>query len=198
MLRKELLSKEWMEQAKKAYTASKPYPHLRIEEVLEPMAFDALLQALQGCEFTHKESDLFSLAQTTDLAENPSPIIKEFVEYVNGEEFREWIKELTGQQATYADAFGAIYQDTDYLLCHDDQLEDRKVAYILYLTTLEEDEGGKLALYTDKDGHPDKATKRYEPVENSMTLFTVTDTSWHEVEEVREASRVSIGGWLRG
>lgn len=38
---------------------------------------------------------------------------------------------------------------TDYLLCHDDQLENRKIAFILYLTESDwsNEDGGQLELF---------------------------------------------------
>ena len=40
----------------------------------------------------------------------------------------------------------------DYLLCHDDQLEGRRFAYILYLTPdWEESDGGSLQLFNSKE-----------------------------------------------
>lgn len=42
----------------------------------------------------------------------------------------------------------------DYLLCHDDQLENRKIAFILYLTENEwsEKDGGQLELFKCDSG----------------------------------------------
>ena len=45
--------------------------------------------------------------------------------------------------------FGAKYCTTDYLLCHDDELEGRRVAFIMYLVPedWEENDGGLLELF---------------------------------------------------
>lgn len=182
----------------KKYQEAKPYPHIQISEFLREDKFEELVRALSQLSFTHKESDLFSLAQTPELATVDDETIQSFLTFMNSQELRDWFEQVTGVSTNPGklDCFGAIYQDSDYLLCHDDQLEERKIAWILYLTTLTVDQGGALALYTDNNG-PDKKVKAYQPIANSIAFFTVSPKSWHEVEEVTdETSRVSIGGWL--
>ncbi len=196
-----VLEADFLERERERYAAAEPFPHANIQQVLRDDRLHELEDALATQEFVHKESDLFSFAQTDDLGGMEQPVLKEFVSFLNSEEFRYWIAQLTGVSTTPGrlDCFGAIYQDTDYLLCHDDRLADRKVAFIIYLTTLEDEEGGALALFTDNDGHPGTRVTAYPPVRNSMSLFTVSDKSWHEVEEVTEETyRVTVGGWLCG
>mgnify|MGYP003342408719 CR=1 FL=1 len=50
------------------------------------------------------------------------------------------------------DLFASLYQDTDFLLPHDDKLESRKIAFIIYLSNLEKKDGGEV-LELDLDGH---------------------------------------------
>lgn len=200
-MNEELLSEEWMKNASLQYRNATPFAHIQIQDILQEEKLEALEEALSQHEFMHKESDLFSLAQTPALQELKDPIIQSWIAFLNSPEFRNWIEQLTSVTTTpgLLDAFGAIYMDTDYLLPHDDQLDDRKIAYIFYLTTLDKQEGGALVLYTDKDGHPDKIVKSYQPQRNALNLFTVTEHSWHEVQEVTaDVHRVSVGGWLRG
>ncbi|RZC32276.1 prolyl 3-hydroxylase sudestada1, partial [Asbolus verrucosus] len=62
----------------------------------------------------------------------------------------------------------SLYSNTDYLLVHDDQREDRMVAFILYLTGSdgwEECKGGALQLLSkDADGQPSKVAKNVAEV----------------------------------
>ena len=187
-------------QLAKKYQNAKPYPHLQLADFLEENQFTQLVEALSQLPFEHKENDLFSLAQTPALQSVDDKTIQSFIDFMNSQETREWFKEVTGVTTTPGelDIFGAIYQDTDYLLPHDDQLEDRKVAWILYLTTLTQEQGGALALYSDEEQLPKEKIKAYQPIANSIAFFTVSPESWHEVEEVTaDVSRVSIGGWLK-
>lgn len=197
----EYLSDEWIADAAKRYADARPFPHANIPDFLRKDRFAELVEASARREYEHKESDLFSLAQTADLSKDSKGPIALFARFLNSDQFRGWINKLTGvvTRPGALDLFGAVYGDTDYLLCHDDQLEDRKIAFILYLTTLATEDGGALALYADTDGHPDEKAASYRPVENTLNLFTVSPVSWHEVEEVTgETQRVSLGGWLRG
>src|SRR3989344_9386754 len=82
------------------------------------------------------------------------------------------------------DLFCSLYQDTDYLLVHDDQLKGRKIAFMIYLNDLTEKDGGALALYDNKDKVPNKITKIVLPRLNSFVFFEVSPISFHSVEEV--------------
>lgn len=44
------------------------------------------------------------------------------------------------------DLTSSVYKYTDYLLCHDDELEDRRIAFVLYLTEFDAHDGGTLEL----------------------------------------------------
>lgn len=193
------LDEDWRAQAQQRYLDATPYPHMQLEDFLQEEKYEALVDALSDLEFAHKENDLFSLAQTPDLKSVDDKTIQSFIDFMNSQQLRDWFADVTGEQTTPGklDCFGAIYEDSDYLLCHDDRLEDRKIAFILYLTTLTEEQGGALALFTDSDGLPNKKAKAYQPVANSIAFFTVNKKSWHEVEEVTDDTfRVSAGGWL--
>lgn len=192
--------KENVNELKQEYKNAQPFPHIQISEFLGQDAFEKLVHSLSNEQFEHKENDLFSLAQTQALQNSQDETIQEFITFMNSKQLREWMKKLTDVQTTPGelDIFGAIYQDTDYLLPHDDQLEDRKIAWILYLTTLTPEQGGALALYDEQEKMPNNTIKAYQPIANSLALFTVSPESWHEVEEVTDQThRVSIGGWLK-
>ena len=79
------------------------------------------------------------------------------------------------------------------LLCHDDELEGRRIAYILYL--VEEDwvssDGGNLELFdVNESKQPDKIVTSLVPQWNSLAFFAVTPTSFHQVSLRRRLSRV--------
>ena len=47
---------------------------------------------------------------------------------------RDWLQQATGIELDdTVDMFCARYDHTDYLSCHDDELEGRRIAYIFYL-----------------------------------------------------------------
>lgn len=96
----------------------------------------------------------------------------------------------------------ACYSDTDYLLCHDDNMGDRRIAFILYLSeNWESIDGGALELFdTDEHGLPRNVVQSLVPEYNSLVFFEVTENSYHQVAEVvsPDKCRWSISGWFHG
>lgn len=183
------------------FKKAKPFPHVLIENLLSEDDAKRLQSALQNEVFTEKDSDLFHLWQTSDLESAKQPTLQEFYSFLKSREFAEFMRRLTGiaVEPSALDVAGSLYKDTNYLLCHDDKVEDRKVAYIYYLSEdFGEDDGGALALLEDVKGKPGKVAKRYYPQWNSLMVFAVSSRSWHAVEEViGKKSRYAIGGWLK-
>lgn len=198
-INKKYLEKPYLVKLNKFYKTAKPFPHIQLKDLIRKEVFKKLYDALTNVEFLRKESDLFSYNQTNDLTDSNEPVIKEFYDLLKSREFKDWLDEITGELIYYGkiDGFGASYTNTDHLLCHDDKYQQRKIAYILYMNSLKPTQGGRLIFYTDKKGHPYKKVKTYAPEQNTLILFTVTQKTWHEVEEVTtNASRLTIGGWF--
>jgi Rps23 Pro-64 3,4-dihydroxylase Tpa1-like proline 4-hydroxylase len=181
------------------YGTQQPYPHAAIENFLNPKKAKLLEKALRTHRFERKESDLFTFWQTTDLRDSDNPVIKEFLAVMASDEVREWLKAITGIRVKSLDAMGVIYRDTDRLLCHDDELEDRKIAYILNLSDgFTNNDGGALAILdSDTKGRPKSVVRRIMPKHNTFAFFTVSKKSHHVVEEVlAPKDRLTIGGWF--
>ena len=55
---------------------------------------------------------------------------------------------------TQVDLFSALYGPTDHLLCHNDELQDRRVAFILYLVDRDwaVEDGGLLEFFDTEEG----------------------------------------------
>ena len=85
----------------------------------------------------------------------------------------------------------------DYLLFHDDVVEGRSIAYIVYLTDLSPKDGGALRLYDIKK--PLNPAKHIYPKFNTFACFKVSSKSLHDVEEIKsKKQRLTIGGWFYG
>ena len=88
------------------------------------------------------------------------------------------------------------------MLCHDDQLEDRQIAFIFYLTNSDWDcskDGGALELFNANEKKECKnVVRKLNPSRNSFSFFEVSPVSFHQVGEVlrREGGRLSINGWF--
>src|SRR3989344_4287290 len=164
------------------FKSAKPFSHIIIPHFLKK-------------EKLHKkESDLFQFSQTRDLSHSPN--MAPFVQFLYSPQFINLMIEMTGfsLKSRPIDIHATLYQDTDYVLCHDDKLEGRKIAYLLYLTDVA---SGNLELLGSKNGMPTNVLKRIRPKKNLFVAFEVSKKSFHQVSEVEgNDQRLAIGGWF--
>ncbi|NWX92040.1 OGFD1 hydroxylase, partial [Nothoprocta pentlandii] len=125
------------------------------------------------------------------------------------QQFRAWLSAVTRiPLEPEVDLSCARYEYTDVLLCHDDELEGRRIAFILYLVPpWEKSDGGTLDLYsTDEHFQPKEIVKSLVPSWNTLAFFEVSPVSFHQartciwVSEVlsKEKCRLSVSGWFHG
>ncbi|CAG2060033.1 unnamed protein product [Timema podura] len=146
------------------------------------------------------ETDLFKFCQSSALAsagkDTPVSALVQFLERV----LRGLVEEVTGLTLDGAvTSTMSLYGYTDYLLCHDDRQNNRKIAFIWYLTeNWREEYGGHLDLFDSKGGYPTEIVRSILPEENSLVFFEVCDRSFHQVSEVltRSKPRLSVNGWF--
>jgi prolyl 3-hydroxylase /prolyl 3,4-dihydroxylase len=176
------------------HLSNHPFPHIIIDNFLTEKELREALGAMRTLPFEKKESDLFSFEQSPDLTASNHPGISGVREHLQkimpllSDEFHVQLKSI--------DMSAIRYTDTSYLLCHDDRLETRAVAYIVYLTDLKRSEGGTLLLRSSKK--PYKPIVKINPKKNRLVLFKVGSNSWHEVEEIKgeNAIRLALSGWM--
>ena len=195
------LNLEIIEKYKKDYDESIPFKNLNLREFLKDDMLEKLIEQVMEIDFEYKISDLFQFAQSLDFEYLDYDLLKDFKKFLKSEEFIGYIEYITDLKlSNNVDCMGSIYSDTDYLLCHDDELDGRKIAFILYLTSLEKKDGGQLYLYDSDENTntPVNIIKKIFPNKNQLTLFEVTEKSFHEVGEItsEDKLRVSISGWF--
>lgn len=149
-----------------------------------------------------KNNDLYKFTQTPDLKSSDKPHISSLRDFLYGD-FRKWLTDVTGIPLNETvDMGSSTYKHTDVLLCHDDELEGRRIAYILYLVpSWEASDGGTLDLFnTDKNGQPKNIVRSLVPQWNTFAFFEVSPISFHQVAEVlsKDKTRLSINGWFHG
>src|SRR3989344_4585203 len=132
-----------------SFQSSTPFPFLELSQFFHPDKATALPKALSTEKFYPKEADLFQFTQTNDLVSTANSVLQEFRNFLSSPEFVYYLQQLTGTKCLVRkiDMAGTLYEDTDFLLCHDDQLEHRAIAFFYYLSDLPIENGGTLNLY---------------------------------------------------
>lgn len=179
-----------------AFQTAQPFPHLILPDLFSEEKVIPAVQAIQQLSFFPKAADLFQFKQSEDFSGIPQPTLQDFRDMLRSPEFMLFIEKITGVQLKKGviDLAASLYQDTDFLLCHDDRLENRALAFILYFSTLTKDQGGALCFYDAQEN----LVKKILPTWNTLVLFRVSKKSLHAVEEVIDAQRLAVGGWYHG
>lgn len=202
------------------YRSAQPYRHGLISDLCVPGFLNKVLDEVKNnSKVTFKESDLFRVYQSIDLANlspgtdlaKSMPSLMSLRTALYSDQFRSFVEKaadlqpgtLTGQ----VDCAANCHTRGCHLLCHDDVIGTRKVSYIIYLTDPEDawsdEDGGRLELYESveqEDGTKVPAPfpiKTILPSFNSLAYFVVTPgVSFHSVQEVFcDKPRLSIQGW---
>lgn len=182
---------------------NEPFFCCQLPTFLENETFlNDLKDELLNLKFYEKNNDLYKFHQSDDLKETKSPYISALRTFLYTN-FREWVQDVTGFNLSMTmDMNCARYDYTDTLLCHDDMLEGRKIAYIFYLVpTWKDGDGGTLDLFnSDEKGEPSTLAKSILPEWNNLVFFAVSPRSFHQVSEVltEDKTRLSISGWFYG
>lgn len=177
------------------FTKAKPFKNIELKDFFDAEKLVLVVQSLISEKFIEKESDLFKFMQTNDLASSKHTTLLAFREFLCSSSFISFMQDITGLKlkSGIIDIAGTLYRDSDYLLCHDDQLESRKIAFMIYLSDLASKEGGSLDLLSTTY----KPIVKIIPKFNTVAFFEVSPISFHEVSEVLvDKQRLAIGGWF--
>uniref|UniRef100_A0A2D4P115 Prolyl 3-hydroxylase OGFOD1 n=1 Tax=Micrurus surinamensis TaxID=129470 RepID=A0A2D4P115_MICSU len=180
-----------------------PFPHCVIPDFIPNKDFlEELRRELLSLDFHEKCNDLYKFKQSDDLKKRGGPHVAA-LRKILFEEFRSWLSDvILIELDPTIDLSCAKYEYTDTLLCHDDELEGRRIAFILYLVPpWEKQDGGTLDLFcTDDHVQPLQIVKSLVPSWNSLAFFEVSPVSFHQVSEVvsKEKCRLSVSGWFHG
>jgi len=182
---------------------SKPFRICRISNFLKNERFIENLKCeLENHDHKRKVTDLYQFEKTDDLF-GASDYCSQMLHKSFQKDLASWMERNTNIKLNKTISMSsARYYETDYLLCHDDNMGDRRIAYILYLSKgWTEEDGGALELFdTDEHGSPNKVVRSLIPEYNSLIFFEVVENSYHQVAEVitDDKCRWSINGWFHG
>lgn len=115
-----------------------PFPHFQLKDFIQNIELVRHLQKeLKEARYYRNENDLNSLSQTIDLKSfdvEKYPYLCGFRRFM-GITVRDFLSNATGFELNSQVAItGSKYSNTDLLLPHDDSLDFRKIAFVLYLT----------------------------------------------------------------
>lgn len=161
-----------------------PFVHYVQPGFLSSEEHEAASSAYEKLEFYEKHTDLFHFFQTNELCMHRK--MRFFVEKIE-----RWIKSIyRTRKKTWMNVFASLYFKNDYLLCHDDLVENRKFAFSYYL----DDFGtGELVFY---GGDAVEEAKRIRVEKNLLVVFEVSPASFHEVDTCETDGRKAITGWF--
>lgn len=181
-----------------------PFKHCIVKKLLKDDShLDNVCQEVLKLPFNPMLNDLYSCQQCCVAeANNSHPAINSIVNFIKGP-LRAFVQNVTDKKFSDKMTITASqYKYTDRLLCHDDNLHDRSVAFIFYLCKdWSEQDGGSLDLFDcDSRNQPKNVVKSIFPSYGSFAFFEVTHNSYHQVSEIinPKSVRLSINGWYHG
>lgn len=162
-------------------TYESPYFHRIIDNFLPDHLFAKMQKMYSEFKFNEIQTDLFKFLQTNELSQDLD-FFKDQLDTI--------FSQYTSLDDRYYDIFASYYRKGDYLLCHDDLIDNRVYAFTFYLSDFE---SGDLILYEN-----DCCTinKRVGIKSNRLVIFKVGSKSFHEVDICRMDGRSAFTGWF--
>ena len=204
-------SEEFLTKTRHAFDSKQSNEHLNCDttptfmlpDFIDSQSAHLVREEILSLNYVKRENDLFSFQQSQDLRSIESGILMKLKQTIYSPEFISTLESLTGIELTgQIDLASQIYEQGDHLLCHDDRMGTRRIAFIYYLVDedWEVSDGGRLHFMDNIDGFAlNKVIKSIVPKFNQICFFPVSDCSFHQVEEVLSSKRrVAIAGWFHG
>lgn len=133
-----------------------------------------LREEMYELDWNNRNMDLYEFYQSKDLKYLLNYKYLQLIYTFLKTNVIKWVSELCHIEFSDISATCSLYNNTDYLLVHDDQREDRKIAFILYLTGpngWSKSKGGALQLFNkDENGHPCKVVREIFPSNNQLVF----------------------------
>ncbi|KAI0036032.1 nuclear protein [Vararia minispora EC-137] len=223
----DLLHPNTIQRLNASYRDSEPFKYALIEKLFRDDLLEKVKdECLSEIAFTQKETDIYRVHQTGDLASlsylTPDqvallPNLLKVRDALYSPKFRQFIRTVTGcgpLSGSKQDMSVNTYKKGCHLLNHDDVIGTRRVSYILYMPLphfqmWQPSWGGALELYPVVPGpsgvfEPAPVpSKSIPPSWNQFVFFEVQPgRSFHSVEEVVVGEgedgrqRLSISGWF--
>jgi hypothetical protein len=182
------------------WRAATPFPHIVIDDVLDPADLDTLMAVLDEGPVEGAVGDLFAFEATAP--EPTTPGLRELRDRF-ASELAPVLARIGGRPVARVDMRAYAYRPGHYLLPHTDHQDGlgRIYAYAFYLPSPEPPIDGALELFSCRldDGAQLIAiasAKQILPRANRLVVFEVGARSLHQVREVLGGLRISLAGWF--
>lgn len=183
------------------WAATRPFPHVVIDDVVAEATLATLLQAVAGEPHWPNRGEIYDFMASAETVAHPTLLALQ--DELGSPEMLAAIRTISGRPVTRADLRSYVYVPGSYLLPHADSRASigRMVAFAYYIHT-RGCEGGELELFACEMAGDQVLSARSEvvlaPRDNRLVLFDVTHASLHQVREVLAGNRVSLTGWFLG
>jgi len=173
------------------YRKQTPFPHIHLENFLEPGIARALMQEFPSAEssawiqYKHHNENKMGLPKRELFPERLGQVVDEF----NSPDFLAWLSELTGIPGLVSDETlegGGLHQSArggflnvhaDFTVHHHHKNWRRRINLILYLNEGWQPEwGGSLELW---DAGMTRSVASYPPLLNHAVIFNTDEDSFH-------------------
>jgi len=190
---------------------SLPYDYLFFSGGQTRLATEAQMAALTPEQRRQLQQELNDMARQgvgylyggyrmeNERLEKAPAILRELFDFMNSDSMLSLVRHITGISEVYcADGHFTRFVPGNFLTRHSDNVvaEQRRVAYVLNLTSTWHPDWGGLLQFFEQDGTPRDA---WEPRFGSLSLFDVRHV--HSVTYIApwaEAPRLSLTGWFKG
>jgi Rps23 Pro-64 3,4-dihydroxylase Tpa1-like proline 4-hydroxylase len=196
MIRPDLLNQT--EELRRAFTTADPFPHLTLDDFLEPGACQALMEQFPAFNPAQARGDSGAVGRKAAFPKMTElgPAYAAFDRWIQSSEFLDWLSRATGipkllYDPEYVGGGAHLNLEGQELDAHVDfnyhprtQLH-RRLNLILYLNP-EWDEawGGSLELHSDPRS-PGNRVELAPPLVNRCVIFETSERSWHGFPVIR-------------
>ncbi|VEU20017.1 DEKNAAC100445 [Brettanomyces naardenensis] len=212
-----LFTPEYIADLKHRIETSGPYHWGSIADLIDNQVLrNVRKEILQEIHFTKKETDIYKVFQSGDLANLSGlseelrkrlPSLYKVRSALYSKAFRDLVSNVTGcgkLSGVKMDISIHLYNKTCHLLTHDDVIGSRRVSYILYMPDPDKkwkpSDGGALRLFDSIVPNVPKSDPcaQLTPQFDQIAFFHVQPgLSFHDVEEVLASKqRLSLQGWF--
>ncbi len=183
------------------WAAARPFPHVVIDDVVDPTTLATLLQAVAQEPHWPNRGEIYDFMASGETVAHPTLLALQ--DELGAPDMLAAIRTISGRPVTRADLRSYVYVPGSYLLPHADSRASigRMVAFAYYIHT-QACEGGELELFACEMAGDQVISAQpagvVMPRDNRLVLFDVTNASLHQVREVLAGNRVSLTGWFLG